>query len=147
MVSLSAAEKNRGANSANRVARRTARAQFMGHEGRTYHTLLGEQALRTNFGGAEVMRGQLAHLLEALELPGLRLGIIPSRAELALFPGHAFSIFDDRQVKIETYSAGLNITDEAEVTAYRKAFAWLARSAVYGEAARRLIEEELRAVS
>ncbi|MFI1731342.1 DUF5753 domain-containing protein [Streptomyces acidicola] len=129
------------------VARRTARAQFMGREGRTYHALLGEQALRTNLGGVEVMRGQLRHLLEALELPGLRLRIIPSRAELALFPGHAFSIFDDRQVKIETYSAGLNITDEAEVAAYRKAFAWLARSAVYGEEARRVIEEELRAIS
>jgi hypothetical protein len=129
------------------VTRRTARAQFMGRKGRTYHTLLGEQALRTNLGSAEVMRGQLAYLLEALELPGLRLGIIPSRRELALFPGHAFSIFDDSQVKIETYSAGLNITDEAEVAVYRKAFAWLERSAVYGKEAQRLIEEELRTVS
>ncbi|MGW7363077.1 DUF5753 domain-containing protein [Streptomyces sp. NPDC054841] len=128
------------------VARRTARAQFIGQGGRTYHTLLGEQALRSNLGGADVMRGQLAHLLNALDLPGLRLGVIPARAELALYPGHAFSIFDTEQVKVETYASGLNITDKGEIAAYEKAFALLERSAVYGQDARTLIEAELQAL-
>lgn len=128
------------------VARRTARAQFIGQGGRTYHTLLGEQALRSNLGGTDVMRGQLAHLLKALDLPGLKLGVIPARAELALYPGHAFSIFDGQRVGVETYSAGLTITDKTEVSAYEKAFTLLERSAVYGRQVRDLIEAELRAL-
>ncbi|MEV0640179.1 DUF5753 domain-containing protein [Streptomyces sp. NPDC050619] len=129
------------------VVRRTARAQFIGQDGRTYHTLLSEQALRTNLGGTGVMRGQLAHLLAALELPGLQLGVIPARAELALYPGHSFSIFDGAQVGVETFSAGLNVTAEDEVAVYEKAFAMLERSAVYGQEARSLIETELHAIS
>lgn len=129
------------------VARRTARAQFIGQGGRTYHTLLSEQALRTNLGGTNVMRGQLARLLEALDLPGLKLGIIPARAELDLFPGHSFSIFDGLRVGVETFSAGLDITDEDEITIYEKAFARHERSAVYGQEARSLIESELNAIS
>ncbi|UNM10854.1 hypothetical protein J4032_04380 [Streptomyces formicae] len=85
-------------------------------------------------------------LLKALDLPGLRLGVIPARAELALFPGHAFSIFDSEQVKVETYASGLNITDKAEIAVYEKAFTLLERSAAYGDDARALIEAELHAL-
>ncbi|MFI1032002.1 DUF5753 domain-containing protein [Streptomyces sp. NPDC020951] len=125
------------------VARRAARAQFIGQGGRTYHVLLSEQALRTNLGGAEVMRGQLTHLLDTLELPGLKLGVIPARAQLALYPGHSFTIFDGRHVHVETFSAGLDVKDEREVATYEKAFALLERSAVYGQEARELVEAEL----
>lgn len=129
------------------VTRRTARARFIGQDGRRYHTLLGEQALRTNLGGADIMRGQLLHLLCALELPGLRLGIIPVRAELDLFPENAFSIFDGARVEVETLSAGLTITNKGELAVYEKAFTWYERSAVYGQGARSLIENELDVLS
>jgi hypothetical protein len=129
------------------VARRTARAQFIGQGGRIYHTLLCKQALRTNLGGTDVMRGQLTHLLQALGLPGLKLGIIPARVELTVYPGHSFSIFDGVQVEVETFSAGLNITDKAEVAVYEKAFSLLEGSAVYGHEARSRIEAELNALS
>jgi hypothetical protein len=129
------------------VARRTARAQFIGQDGRTYRTLLGEQALRTNLGGTDMMRGQLTHLLEALEMPGLKLGVIPARAEIDLYPGNSFSIFDGIQVEVETFSAGLTITDKDEVAVYEKAFGLLERSAVYGQEARALIETELSSLS
>ncbi|MCX4664247.1 DUF5753 domain-containing protein [Streptomyces uncialis] len=128
------------------VAARTARAALIGRDGRSYHTLLGEQALRARFGGVEVMRGQLAHLLAATERAGLLLGIIPSRAELAGLPGHSFGIFDGKLVHVETTASGLDITDEADLAVYEKAFALLQRSAVYGDAARDLIREELAAL-
>ena len=106
----------------------------------------GEQALRARFGGVEVMRGQLAHLLAATERAGLLLGILPSRAELAGLPGHSFGIFDGKLVHVETIASGLDITDEADLAVYEKAFALLQRSAVYGDAARDLIREELAAL-
>ncbi|MEV1068900.1 Scr1 family TA system antitoxin-like transcriptional regulator [Streptomyces sp. NPDC050263] len=95
------------------------------------------------WGGTEVMRGQLTHPLNALALPGLKLGVIPARAELALYLGHSFTIFDGRHVHVETFSARLDVKDEREVAVYKKAFALLERSAVYGQEARELIEAEL----
>ncbi|MFF7486704.1 Scr1 family TA system antitoxin-like transcriptional regulator [Streptomyces luteogriseus] len=41
---------------------------------------MGEQALNTHLGGPEFMRGQLHRLLDAMDLPGLPLGIIQARA-------------------------------------------------------------------
>ncbi|MFE9425812.1 DUF5753 domain-containing protein [Kitasatospora sp. NPDC006697] len=126
------------------VAARTARAQFIGQEGRTYHVLLGHQALLTNIGGPEVMRAQLRRLAEALSLPGLRLGIIPARARLQVYPGDGFAIFDDRRVEVEGFRGGETITDPDRLALFRKAFDRLQLSAVYDEAARDLIEAALR---
>ncbi|MDH6578236.1 DUF5753 domain-containing protein [Kitasatospora sp. MAP5-34] len=125
------------------VAARTARAQFIGQEGRTYHVLLGEQALLTNIGGPEVMRGQLHRLIDALSLPGLTLGIVPARARLLVYPGDGFSIFDDRRVEVEGFRGGETITDPDRLAIFRKAFDRIRPSAVYGPAARDLIETAL----
>ncbi|MFD7026643.1 DUF5753 domain-containing protein [Streptomyces sp. NPDC059917] len=121
------------------VAARTARARYIGRDGRTFHILLGEQALYTHLGGPEVMRGQLRRLLDATDLPGLSLGIVPARARLLVHPGGGFSIFDDRRVEVEGYRGAETITDEGRVSPFRKAFALLRPSAVYGPAARDLI--------
>jgi transcriptional regulator with XRE-family HTH domain len=59
------------------VAARMERQQFLYRGDRRYHVILGEQALHTNIGGAEVMRGQLDRLLATMSLPRLNLGIIP----------------------------------------------------------------------
>ncbi|MFF7991984.1 DUF5753 domain-containing protein [Kitasatospora xanthocidica] len=126
------------------VAARTARAQFIGQEGRTYQVLLGEQALFTNIGGPEVMRGQLRRLTDALSLPGLTLGIIPARARLLVYPGDGFAIFDDRRVEVEGFRGGETITDPDRLAVFRKAFDRLQPSAVYGPAAHDLIEAALR---
>ncbi|WP_037972578.1 DUF5753 domain-containing protein [Streptomyces sp. NRRL WC-3742] len=125
------------------VAARTARAQYIGQEGRTYHVLLGEQALLTNIGGSEVMRGQLRRLAEAIDLPGLKLGIIPARARLLVYPGDGFALFDDRRAEVEGFRGAETITDPARLDVFRRAFDRLKVSAVYGPAARDLIEDTL----
>ncbi|MBW5482635.1 DUF5753 domain-containing protein [Streptomyces bambusae] len=121
------------------VAARTARAQYIGQDGRTFHILLGEQALRTNLGGPEVMQDQLQRLLDATNLPGLTLGIIPAQARLLVHPGGGFSIFDGNRVEVEGYRGAETITDEGRVALFRKAFGLLQPSAVYGEPVRDLI--------
>jgi hypothetical protein len=127
------------------VAARTGRAQYIGQDGRAYHVLLGEQALLTNIGGADVMRGQLLRLLGAAALPGLTLGIIPARAPLHVYPGDGFSLFDDRRAEVESYRGAETITDPVRLQTFRKAFALLQRSAVYGQDALHLIEGALAA--
>ncbi|MFF0625861.1 DUF5753 domain-containing protein [Streptomyces sp. NPDC004296] len=128
------------------VQGRTARARLIGEEGRTYHVILAQEALRTNIGGREVMRGQLARLLELYELPGLQLGIVPDRSEQYLYPGHSFGIFDGKRVEIELYGGAPTHTDPEQINVYEKAFGLLARSAVYGDAAEALIRLELAAL-
>ncbi|WP_308295522.1 helix-turn-helix domain-containing protein [Streptomyces sp. MUM 178J] len=121
------------------VAKRLERQQYLYRGGRIFNVLLGEQALYTNFGGPEVMIGQLDRLLSAMRLPRLSLGLIPRSAVLSVWPGNSFSMFDDRLVLVETYSAEFSVTQPREIELYAKAFASLKQSAVYGNSARDLI--------
>ncbi|MGG2462399.1 DUF5753 domain-containing protein [Streptomyces sp. RGM 3693] len=128
------------------VQGRIERARLIGEEGRMYHVVLAQEALRANIGGRDVMRGQLARLLASYELPGLRLGIVPDRAEQYLYPGHSFGISDGKRVEIELYGGAPTHTDPEQISVYEKAFSLLARSAVYGDAAKALIRLELAAL-
>jgi transcriptional regulator with XRE-family HTH domain len=123
------------------VAARMERQQYLYRGGRQFSVILGEQALRTNIGGAGTMLGQLDRLLAVSSLPNVDLGIIPSRAQMPLAPSNGFIIFDDRLVMIETYSAELRITQPREIAVYAKAFSWLRESAVTGSRARALIKQ------
>jgi transcriptional regulator with XRE-family HTH domain len=125
------------------VAARLERQQYLYKADRTFQVLLGEQALRTNVGGAETMTGQLDRLLAVCGLPNVSLGIIPARAPMSIAPSNAFIIFDDRLVMTETYSAELRITQPREIAVYAKAFAWLSESAAVGSHARALIRQAL----
>ncbi|WP_328869112.1 helix-turn-helix domain-containing protein [Streptomyces sp. NBC_00287] len=126
------------------VAKRLERQQYLYQGERIFNVLLGEQALYTNFGGPEVMRGQLDRLLAVMRLPRLSLGIVPRSAPTSIWPGNAFSMFDDRLVLVETYSAELSVTQPREIELYTKAFALLKQSAVYGTAVRDLISKAIQ---
>ncbi|MEU2956245.1 DUF5753 domain-containing protein [Streptomyces xanthochromogenes] len=128
------------------VAARTARADLIGTGDRTYHVLLGEPALRRTIGGTAVMRGQLQRIHDSFDLPGLTLGIIPDRAQLDIYPGNSFGIFDRNRVELENFGDSPTHTDIEQVGAYQRAFALLARGALYGDEARALVRAELNAL-
>ncbi|GAA0336428.1 helix-turn-helix transcriptional regulator [Streptomyces blastmyceticus] len=121
------------------VAKRLERQQYLYKGNRIFNVLLGEQALYSNFGGPEVMKGQLDRLLAVMRLPRLSLGIIPRSAPMKIWPGNSFSMFDDRLVLVETYSAEFSVTQPREIELYFKAFALLQQSAVYGNSVRELV--------
>ncbi|MFG2672731.1 helix-turn-helix domain-containing protein [Streptomyces sp. NPDC048445] len=121
------------------TARRLERNKYLYQGGRVFNVLLGEQALYTNFGGPDVMKGQLDRLLSAMRLPRVSLGIIPRDAQLSIWPGNSFSMFDDKLVLVETYSAEFSVTQPREIELYAKAFALLKQSAVYGAVVRDLV--------
>jgi transcriptional regulator with XRE-family HTH domain len=126
------------------VAKRLERQQYLYQGERIFNVLLGEQALYTNFGGPEVMKGQLDRLLAVMRLPRLSLGIVPKSAPTLIWPGNAFSMFDSRLVLVETYSAEFSVSQPREIELYTKAFALLKQSAVYGTAARDLISTAIQ---
>jgi transcriptional regulator with XRE-family HTH domain len=110
---------------------------------RRFLFMIEEQALRTRVGGTEVMAGQLDRLLALMSLPTISLGIIPDVSERHALAQGSFWIFDDARVQLETVSAGLDITQPAEISLYAQVFDLLQRSAVYGHGARDLIRSAL----
>ena len=121
------------------AAARLERQRVLTHGDRRFHMVLGEQALHTNVGGAEVMTGQLEHLLAVLKLPRLRLGIIPVDAPYRVPLNNGFWILDEALVQFDTYSAELSLVRPDEIALYGRAFERLAALAVYGAEARRII--------
>jgi transcriptional regulator with XRE-family HTH domain len=125
------------------VAARMDRQNVLYARQRRFLFVMEEQALRTRAGGAEVMAGQLDRLLALMSLPTINLGIIPSAADRRALAQGSFWIFDDARVQVETVSAGLDITQPAEISLYAQVFGLLQRSAVYGHGARDLVRRAL----
>ncbi|MFE5971361.1 helix-turn-helix domain-containing protein [Streptomyces sp. NPDC056460] len=121
------------------VAKRLERQRYLYEGSRVYNVLLGEQALYSNVGGPQVMQSQLDRLTALMGLARVSLGIVPRSALTKIWLGHSFSMFDDKLVLVETWSAEMSVTQPREIELYTRAFALLKQSAVYGEPARALI--------
>ncbi|MFI0420282.1 helix-turn-helix domain-containing protein [Spongiactinospora sp. 9N601] len=129
------------------VTARLERTRFL-HEGNhRFAALIEEWVLRSRIGDAEVMAGQLGHLLAIMTLPSVSLGIIPQRAGRHLWPIEAFNIFDDSLVQVELLTAEINVSQPGEIAQYVAGFNRLSRMAVYGPAARQLIAGVLTELS
>ena len=129
------------------VASRVERARSLYRADHSFAIVLEETVLRYRLGDAEVMAGQLNHLLEVMALPAVSLGIIPAGAPRAVWPLEAFYMFDNRLVSVETLTAEVNITAPSEVQDYARAFAELARNTVRGAAARALVTSAIEALA
>lgn len=102
--------------------------------------IVEEWVLRTVIGDAEVMAGQLGHLINVATLPSVSVGVVPLGTPRGMgWPVESFTMYDDEQVNVELVAAHLSITQPTEVGAYAQAFAKLSDIAVYGRCARSLI--------
>jgi transcriptional regulator with XRE-family HTH domain len=129
------------------VTARMRRNSIVTSGGHRFALLLEETVLRYRIGGADVMAGQLEHLLEAVALPSVSLGVIPfSAPSRPAWPAEQFTVFDDDRVDVELLSAQVTVTAPSEVTLYVRAFERLAALAVQGEDARGLVAAALAAL-
>ncbi|WP_199550329.1 helix-turn-helix transcriptional regulator [Streptomyces sp. N35] len=128
------------------AASRIERSAVLHEGGHTFAFLLEETVLRYRIGDAETMASQLGYLLAVAALPNVSLGIIPFTAERRMWPLEAFYLFDDHQVSAELLTAAVNVTAPSETAVYAKAFAEMAKIAVYGTTARTLITEAITAL-
>jgi transcriptional regulator with XRE-family HTH domain len=128
------------------AAARLARQEVLTHGDRRFHMVIGEQALHTDVGGHEVMAAQLEHLLAALSLPRLRLGLIPLDAPYRVPLNNGFWIMDEALVQFDTYTAEMSLIRPDEIALYGRAFERLAALAVYGAEARTMISDALSAL-
>jgi transcriptional regulator with XRE-family HTH domain len=110
--------------------------------------VLEESVLRYRVGDQAVMAGQLEHLREVMRLPSLALGVIPftAKREQRMWTLEAFYLFDDQRVTAELLSAAVTITAPHEIALYQRAFGELVQLAVFGPAARQLIDDAITAL-
>ncbi|MGW6196345.1 helix-turn-helix domain-containing protein [Kribbella sp. NPDC055110] len=121
------------------VAARLQRQSIIYESKRRFAVVLEENALRTWFGNADTMAGQLDRLLTVMTLPNVALGIVPTMIEREAVATTGFWIFDDKLVALETPSASIEVTQPQEIALYERMFDMLRRSAVYGPEARAMI--------
>ncbi|XVQ11848.1 helix-turn-helix domain-containing protein [Spirillospora sp. CA-255316] len=111
-----------------------------------FAVIIEEAVLRARIGGAEIMAGQLGHLLDVMALPSVSLGIIPFSADRSMWPVEGFWILDEDQVVIETVSAKITVEQAGELDLYRRAFSELSSMAAHGAMARQLITAAISAL-
>ena len=129
------------------VLARMSRNRIIHSGNHRFAALVEESVLRYAPGSAEVMAAQLGHLLKAVEMPQVSLGVIPFiAAGCQVWPLEAFTIFDDARVHVELLSAQVNVTSPSEIILYMRAFERLAGLAVYGPRAADLISAAISAL-
>ncbi|GAB3485464.1 helix-turn-helix domain-containing protein [Nocardiopsis coralliicola] len=103
--------------------------------------VLEEAVLHHRPGTAGEAAEQLEHLLQVMALPSVSLGIVPrGRPGGAVWPLETFTVFDGERVHVELLSAQVTVVAPGEVALYRRAFRRQAEAAVFGRAARSLVE-------
>ncbi|MEU0423896.1 helix-turn-helix transcriptional regulator [Streptomyces canus] len=147
-AALQAIQRRRGLvdDVAGAVAARMERQRILYEGGRQFAFLVEESVLRTGVGGAEVMSGQLGHLVSIASLPNVSLGVVPMGPDRERWPAEGFWIYDAAQVNVELISGYLTITQPSEIAMYAETFAELAALAVYGADARALITSAMDAL-
>ncbi|MET9295309.1 helix-turn-helix transcriptional regulator [Streptomyces sp. NPDC003077] len=144
-AALRAIQRRRGLadDVAEAVAARMERQRVLYEGDRRFAFLVEESVLRSGIGGAEVMAGQLGHLISVASLPNVSLGVVPMTPDRERWPAEGFWIYDTTQVNVELISGYLTIKQPGEVAMYAETFAELAALAVYGANARALIADAM----
>jgi transcriptional regulator with XRE-family HTH domain len=121
------------------VRLRMQRQEILYRQDKRFHFVLTEAALRYRLCPVAVMLGQLDRLVSLSALRNVRLGIIGSDTQYVVDPRHGFWLLDNDLVRVETYSAELNLRQPQEIELYSSIFEKLAGVASYGGAARAII--------
>ncbi|WP_433567135.1 helix-turn-helix domain-containing protein [Nocardia sp. CA-151230] len=125
------------------LAARMERQQVLRKPRHRFILLADESALYTTVGNAGVMADQLRFLLDsAFDIPRVLFGIVPRDAEFTYITT-SFDLFDNRLALIETISAELTVVTAAELSLYERVWKALQAQAVYGSAARALVDAAL----
>ena len=128
------------------AAKATRRQVVLGQE-RRLSVILGEGALRQAVGGAEVMAGQISHLVRLIDdFPGLIVQVLPFSAGAHAAAGSASLAilrFPDAPslgvVYLEALSGGVYLESQEDVARYIRAFALLRAAALSAADSMRLL--------
>jgi transcriptional regulator with XRE-family HTH domain len=92
-----------------------------------------ESGLKWNVGGAAVMAEQAERIAAAVDLPNVRLGVIPWHTAADLLPRTGFHIYDRSTVVVGTWSGTAFIRNSEDIEMYERLFDRVSRLAVFGD--------------
>ncbi|MEV0118652.1 helix-turn-helix transcriptional regulator [Streptomyces sp. NPDC050844] len=133
--------------SALRLAYRVERQKVLsGDDPPEYVGIVHEAALRMQFGGRNVARAQLDHLLTASEGPNLRLLVIPFAAGTFPGAGQTVNYLEGPVPQLDTVQVDSShgpefLGSEAQLSKYRAHLDWMERIALPPEASRDFIRD------
>ncbi|GAA2272388.1 transcriptional regulator [Streptomyces ruber] len=129
-----------------RVALRLERQKYLVSErAPQFHCVLDEAALRRPYGGREVMRGQLQHLIDISERPNVRLQVMPfgfggHSGESGSFTVLSFAESDlSDVVYLEQLTSALYLDKREDVAQYERAMSQLQEDSPSPEESRDLL--------
>lgn len=125
------------------VAKRMQRQEMLYRTDKAFHFVLTEATLRYRLCSVEIMLGQLDRLVSLTSLRNVRLGVVGYETQYVVDPRHGFMIYNSDLVRVETYSAELNLRQPHEIELYIATFEKLAAVASYGGAARAIINRAI----
>jgi transcriptional regulator with XRE-family HTH domain len=99
------------------VRARMQRQEMLYRPDKRFHFVLTEAVLRYRLVPVDVMLAQLDRLMALSAMRNVRLGVIDFRTQYVTDPRHGFWLLDNDLVRIETYSAELNLRQPQEIEA------------------------------
>lgn len=121
------------------VKQRMRRQEMLYRPDKRFHLVITESVLRYRLVSADIMLGQLDRLMAISSMRNVKLGVIDFKTQYVADPRHGFWLLDNELVRVETYSAELNLRQPQEIELYRRIFEQHAAVASYGAAARTII--------
>lgn len=121
------------------VRARKRRQELLYEPGRTFHVLMGENALHVGIAPPAVLAAQLDRLMNVIGTPSIHLGIVPFGARVTIPPANGFWKYDERLVIVEDWDTERWLDDAHNVALHGRVWHTLNEAAVYGTHARRLI--------
>ena len=126
------------------IKQRMQRQEMLYRPDKRFHFVITESVLRYRLVADDIMLGQLDRLLAIASMRTIKLGVIPFTTRYVADPRHGFWLLDDDLVRVETYSAELNLHQAEEIELYSRIFEQLAAIASYGPSARGIIGRALQ---
>jgi transcriptional regulator with XRE-family HTH domain len=121
------------------VKQRMQRQEMLYRLDKRFHIIITESVLRYRLVSLDIMLGQLDRLMAISSMRNIKLGVIDFKTQYVTDPRHGFWLLDSDLVRVETYSAELNLRQPQEIALYSRIFEQHAAVASYGAAARAII--------
>jgi hypothetical protein len=129
------------------VAARMQRQGILYDTSKKFHIVLTEAVLLYTVCSPAAMLGQIDRLMTVSMLPNVRLGIIPFDKPYTILPEHAFWVYDDELVLVDTATASLNLQTPQEIELHKKVFESMALDADYDQKARTVLHRASKQIA
>lgn len=129
------------------VKQRMQRQEMLYRPDKRFHLIITEAVLRYRLVLPDIMLGQLDRLMAISSMRNIKLGVIGFTTQYVTDPRHGFWLLDNDLVRVETYSAELNLRQPQEIELYNRIFEQHAAVASYGAAARAIIGRAMEALA